>query len=1087
MSETELTIPALVALEKAFKNVAAGDIRPSEYVKMKSSCFERMFWIHVSESDEVIDAEITRLTEIGALSPLDVQKIQVARGYRRDAESVHVDEPVLGLDLVGINAAPESITEPPIIPTRVEERAQTVQVPAMESERQAVGYQTPASSQTPTLLFRFTRILLRLAIVAGLGVFGIIGLVVEESFQPTYEETQKKEILKRLNNVPNLPDLNWILGTMGRVSDLSETHNTDVVAKWTTWIDGNFVEVMGDETDKVCARMEELTQLGWLSARRADLKLACEEYTKAERQLSTTIYENKSLIEGRLTEQAYVNAAQRSLENAKRELAFERQGMTLMEGWMHQQIEPGFYGVSEGSRWGEHYVLKTTKTTFTTTGMFSMWVLNGGKTTAVTMAGQQVERVLLIEANTYKMDQAQLRVMEAVRQLDRAEASLRAKNEQAVTPLIGFEQEVARAAARVQELVAKKEVVAPWNSVVPVSEESEIQTFVEAFCGVENAEKRDKSWYCSCPPGAAEPEDELQFLGAWKGAFSSSDSHEVIVRWDGCGGGFNFSQSTGLLRLREGLNWEKVAHNWDLDTSDCQPAELGDRHYLFCQSATSGQGTSEVDVFGVTLKDDGFEFLGVSSFEDHGGTCSYVGDFSTSLEGRLVEDVNADGKPDLVALVSVKRGVYVGGAEPSEDPCEDENNGRVIFETIHRVFARQVGESDSRVYEKADQVQSPGAKKFLESTPAALPSVDAEIAAFWSLDLGSEEVWPIYERRIAAYRNSGDIELAQREIPRISALYPERAENIDLDLAEMCEEFGDYFCASKIYTRLLEATEISGLTFGRAAWFFATAPGPFREVERASQILVKATETGRFNDRAALTRSELMLQKGDVEGAKEFLAAFGGGKKSKLVQEQLLRLETSKAPLERPREVLKASIHRVPQEWRGALPEGDVTGDERLFLAELLAIKARDEGDFARAEAIYVNLAGRAQSVFVRNTFRLGLGKLFEKSGDHSRALKLYEQILVSESERDDRVLNRLAWFLLKVDDAAVKDVKRGYELAQRAAAQTGFLFPNVLDTLAEAQIQLGQFAEARQTLSKCVELDPSREYFRKRLEGLPE
>lgn len=551
MSDAELTIPALVALEIDYRKFIEGEIRPSEYVQAKTRLFDRVFWIHVTEPEDVIDSEITRLAEIGALSASDVQKIHMARGY--DApEPPRNDAPVV---------------EPPVVAPTLE---LTPTLDRTLIEKQVVS---SAREVRPTTLGGLP---LRLAIVGGVAALGFWGWTVWESAHSTAEPTDVDEV-------------------------------------------------------------------------RAELTSTADP---------------------------------------------------------------------------------------------------------------------------------------------------------------------------IPNVVAKKEVVAPWNSVVPVSEESEIQTFVEAFCGVENAEKRDKSWYCSCPPGAAEPEDELQFLGAWKGAFSSSDSHEVIVRWDGCGGGFNFSQSTGLLRLREGLNWEKVAHNWDLDTSDCQPAELGDRHYLFCQSATSGQGTSEVDVFGVTLKDDGFEFLGVSSFEDHGGTCSYVGDFSTSLEGRLVEDVNADGRPDLVALVSVKRGAYVGGAEPSEDPCEDENNGRVIFETIHRVFARQVGESDSRVYEKADQVQSPGAKKFLESTPAALPSVDAEIAAFWSLDLGSEEVWPIYERRIAAYRNSGDIELAQREISRISALYPERAENIDLDLAEMCEEFGDYFCASKIYTRLLEAMEISGLTFGRAAWFF---------------------------------------------------------------------------------------------------------------------------------------------------------------------------------------------------------------------------------------------------------------------------
>ena len=94
-----------------------------------------------------------------------------------------------------------------------------------------------------------------------------------------------------------------------------------------------------------------------------------------------------------------------------------------------------------------------------------------------------------------------------------------------------------------------------------------------------------------------------------------------------------------------------------------------------------------------------------------------------------------------------------------------------------------------------------------------------------------------------------------------------------------------------------------------------------------------------------------------------------------------------------------------------------------------------------------------------------------EAARKHDQSARLAYELLLSDVPRDAGALNDLAWLYLTSDDPAVRDSKRGLELALRALAISRA--PAILDTAAEARFQAGQADEAVKLEQEALETLP--------------
>ena len=97
------------------------------------------------------------------------------------------------------------------------------------------------------------------------------------------------------------------------------------------------------------------------------------------------------------------------------------------------------------------------------------------------------------------------------------------------------------------------------------------------------------------------------------------------------------------------------------------------------------------------------------------------------------------------------------------------------------------------------------------------------------------------------------------------------------------------------------------------------------------------------------------------------------------------------------------------------------------------------------------------------------LGVLFASKGEIKEAVAAWEQSLSFDPDNADAA-NNIAWARATAADADLRDGRQALELAQRAL-QAGGENPVVLRTLAAAQAEEGQFAEAIATCQRGEEL----------------
>ncbi|MFT4638923.1 MAG: peroxiredoxin [Verrucomicrobiales bacterium] len=101
---------------------------------------------------------------------------------------------------------------------------------------------------------------------------------------------------------------------------------------------------------------------------------------------------------------------------------------------------------------------------------------------------------------------------------------------------------------------------------------------------------------------------------------------------------------------------------------------------------------------------------------------------------------------------------------------------------------------------------------------------------------------------------------------------------------------------------------------------------------------------------------------------------------------------------------------------------------------------------------------------------RTWIGDVLMKQGRVTEALKSYT-VAVEEDDNNVIVLNNLAWQLAAHPTVKVRDGKQAVRWAERAAELTKHQDPAVLDTLAAAYAQAGQFARAASVAKGALEL----------------
>ena len=100
--------------------------------------------------------------------------------------------------------------------------------------------------------------------------------------------------------------------------------------------------------------------------------------------------------------------------------------------------------------------------------------------------------------------------------------------------------------------------------------------------------------------------------------------------------------------------------------------------------------------------------------------------------------------------------------------------------------------------------------------------------------------------------------------------------------------------------------------------------------------------------------------------------------------------------------------------------------------------------------------------------YRLALA--LQASGKFAAATVQFQKVLELDS-RDIAALNDLAWLLAACPEDSVRDGNRAITLAMKAEQLSGGKSPEILDTLAAAYAETGQFAEAVQTAKSALSL----------------
>jgi len=98
------------------------------------------------------------------------------------------------------------------------------------------------------------------------------------------------------------------------------------------------------------------------------------------------------------------------------------------------------------------------------------------------------------------------------------------------------------------------------------------------------------------------------------------------------------------------------------------------------------------------------------------------------------------------------------------------------------------------------------------------------------------------------------------------------------------------------------------------------------------------------------------------------------------------------------------------------------------------------------------------------------LGALLSQSGQYREAI-MYLQAAYAANPGDISIANNLAWVLATCPISVYRDGPRAVQLAEWACKATAYTSPPLLDTLAAAYAETGQFDKAVRTTQQAIEI----------------
>jgi tetratricopeptide (TPR) repeat protein len=166
----------------------------------------------------------------------------------------------------------------------------------------------------------------------------------------------------------------------------------------------------------------------------------------------------------------------------------------------------------------------------------------------------------------------------------------------------------------------------------------------------------------------------------------------------------------------------------------------------------------------------------------------------------------------------------------------------------------------------------------------------------------------------------------------------------------------------------------------------------------------------------------------------------------------------------------RGNLHAQLGELESALV--DFTDFLRQRPGTVLALRAR-AGSYARLHRFEEALADLQEALGADPTKPdawLDRGHVYHKQGNYPAALADYQKAL-ELGPTEARIYNQYAWLLAACPQPEYRDGVRAVELARRGCELTNWRDANILDTLASAYAECGQFDEAVVWASKALEL----------------
>ncbi len=345
----------------------------------------------------------------------------------------------------------------------------------------------------------------------------------------------------------------------------------------------------------------------------------------------------------------------------------------------------------------------------------------------------------------------------------------------------------------------------------------------------------------------------------------------------------------------------------------------------------------------------------------------------------------------------------------------------------------------------------------------------------------SDFYWRLHERRVESFRFLGQTKQLETYVTSLLEDHKNHSEWLLANLAHGCEDAGENECAANAHNLLIQNHDTPHQRIDTATFWLTTTPADIALAERLLAEL-PTPPPAKLTLQLSLLQADINARRGETSQALNILQNARSRANSKIIDAALERLNASPPqPIISPRRSPPRPF-RTPRLWAGSVPTGAWSDDELAtgFIFESI-VQSRG-GDLRTAHGLLDAASLLNIKYDTRVELQLLRGKLMEQAGEHTTALAHYS-LLVQQNPADPKLLGRLAWTLLTIKSPELRDVTRAHQLAQKAAESTARQDPSILDTLAEAEAQGGDFSTAQKILEECMQLEPSRDYYQKRFD----